>query len=77
MLTQLDPASALAFGLLILTLLMVMLFEAGSGSAISHAVANCDCVGLYIACNDPACRRNLFSARKSAGMTTQSRKAAA
>src|SRR5580658_1960231 len=44
MLTQLDPASALAFGLLIFTLLMVMMFEATNGF---HDAANAVATVIY------------------------------
>jgi PiT family inorganic phosphate transporter len=44
MLTQLDPASALAFGLLIFSLLMVMMFEATNGF---HDAANAVATVIY------------------------------
>jgi PiT family inorganic phosphate transporter len=44
MLTQLDPASALAFGLLIFTLVMVMMFEATNGF---HDAANAVATVIY------------------------------
>src|ERR1017187_1193516 len=44
MLTQLNPASALAFGLLVVTLLMVMLFEATNGF---HDAANAVATVIY------------------------------
>jgi PiT family inorganic phosphate transporter len=44
MLTQLDPASALAFGLLVFTLLMVMMFEATNGF---HDAANAVATVIY------------------------------
>jgi PiT family inorganic phosphate transporter len=44
MLNQLDPASALAFGLLIFTLLMVMMFEATNGF---HDAANAVATVIY------------------------------
>src|ERR1700685_4254981 len=44
MLTQLDPASPLAFGLLIFTLVMVMMFEAANGF---HDAANAVATVIY------------------------------
>ena len=50
MLNQLDPASALAFGLLVFTLLMVMMFEATNGF---HDAANAVATVIYTKSLEP------------------------
>jgi len=62
MLTHLDPASALAIGLLVFTLAMVMMFEATNGF---HDAANAVATVIYTKSLGPTQARRTVSERRA------------